>query len=256
VETPAIMQRQLMDCNWLTFCGHKQKAVVMRKAALAAGTVQLLYGMFTIAPQIFGMNFSSAPDQTAFRIFTIVACLLLATFFFGIVTTPMANVGGAVRIASVVAAAALIVENLPYAYHQILGTTAAASESWLWKYHPLQQFAHILGLAIPMLAEITMVAFLLAVQISKGAGPETGTREPNPFLDGSVTHGGNYVRHRFGRDFLPDDSGVEHLHSPRSAAFAPLYYACLVHCLLFCLWLQSAARRSMIGSYLFTAWTR
>ena len=103
----------------------------MRKAALAAGTVQLLYGMFTVAPQIFGTDFSSVPGQAAFRTLALIACLVLATFSFRIVITPVPNVGGAVRIASVVAAAALIVENLSYAYHQIRGTTAAASESWL-----------------------------------------------------------------------------------------------------------------------------
>lgn len=135
----------------------------MRKAALAAGTVQVLYGMFTVAPQIFGTTLSSAPGQAAFRTFTVIACLVHAIFFFGIVMTPVPNVGGAVRIASVVAAAALTVENLLSAYHNIRGTVAAASESGLWKYHPLRQFAHILGLAIPTLAEITMVVFLLAV---------------------------------------------------------------------------------------------
>jgi len=62
-----------------------------------------------------------------------------------------------------VAATALTVENLPYAYRQIRGAIAAANESWLWKIHPLRQFAHVLGLAIPTLAEITMVVFLLAV---------------------------------------------------------------------------------------------
>ena len=140
-----------------------QRVGRMRKAALAAGTVQLLYGMFTVAPQIFGMNFSSAPGQAAFRLFTIVACLAFVTFFLGIVIVPVPNVGHGVRIASVVAATALTVENLPYAYHQIQGAIAVASESWLWKDHPLRQFAHVLGLAIPTLAEITMVVFLLVV---------------------------------------------------------------------------------------------
>ena len=135
----------------------------MRKAALAAGTVQLLYGIFTVAPQIFGVNFSSAPGQAAFRIFTVIACLVLAIFFFGIVITPVPNVGGAVRIASIVAAAALTIENLPYAFHQIQSTAAAAGESWLWKNHPLRQFERVLGLAIPTLGEIAMVVFLLVV---------------------------------------------------------------------------------------------
>jgi len=135
----------------------------MRRAALAAGTVQLLYAMFMVAPQIFGVNFSPAPGQEAFRIFAVIACLVLAIFFVGIVITPVPNVGGGVRIASVVAAGALTVENLRYTYHQIQGAAAAASESWLWKDHPLRQFAHVLGMAIPTLAEITMVVFLLVV---------------------------------------------------------------------------------------------
>ena len=77
----------------------------MRKAAIAAGIVQLLSGLFTAAPQIFGTSFSSAPGQAAFRIFTAIACLALATFFVTIVLTPVPKVSGAVRVASVVAVA-------------------------------------------------------------------------------------------------------------------------------------------------------
>jgi len=135
----------------------------MRKAAFFAGVAQLLYGMFTVAPQMFGTEFFYAPGQTAYRTFTVIGCLALAIYFFGILTATAPNVGGAVRIASVVAAAALILENLPSAFGAIRGATAAASDSWLWKYHSLRHFAYVLGLAIPTLGEITLVAFLLAV---------------------------------------------------------------------------------------------
>lgn len=135
----------------------------MRKAALFACVVQLLYGVFIIAPHIFGTGFFYGPGQAAFRTFMVVGCLVLAIFFLGILTTPAPNVSGAVRVASVVAAAALIAENLPAAFNSIRGATAAASESSLWKYHPLGQFAYVLGMAIPTLAGISLVVFLLVV---------------------------------------------------------------------------------------------
>jgi hypothetical protein len=135
----------------------------MRKVALFAGVVQLLFGMFTVAPQMFGTEFFSAPGQTAYRTFTVITCLVLAIFFLGILTTPVPNVGGAMRIASFVAASALIVENFRSAIGSIRAAAVAGSDSWLWRYHPLRHFAYILGLAIPTLGEITLVVFLLVV---------------------------------------------------------------------------------------------
>jgi hypothetical protein len=135
----------------------------MRRAALVACLVQLVYGLLIVAPGIFGMGSFNAPSQVAFRSLMVIGCLVLAIFFMGILTTPAPNVGGGVRIASVVAAAALIVENLPSALGTIRAATAAASECWLWRYHPLKQFANVLGLAIPALAGVSLVVFLVAV---------------------------------------------------------------------------------------------
>jgi hypothetical protein len=142
--------------------GNKER-VGMRSVSLFAGAIQLLFGIFVVAPQVFGTEFFAASGQTAFRAFMVVGCLVLAMFFFGIAKTPAPGVGGGVGIASIVAAMALIAENLPSAFGTIRSVAAAASESWLWKYHPLRQCARELGLAIPMLDEIALVVFLLVV---------------------------------------------------------------------------------------------
>jgi hypothetical protein len=146
----------------------------MRKAALIAGVVQLLYATFTVAPQVFGGGAFSWPGQAAFRTFTFIGCLVLAIFFFGIVTMPAPKVGGAVRIVSVLAAAAVVVENLSSVFSTIRGAAAVASDSALWRFHPLRQFGYVLGLLIPTLATITLVVFLLAVFVKS---PRTQDRK-------------------------------------------------------------------------------
>jgi hypothetical protein len=142
--------------------GNKER-VGMRSVSLFAGAIQLLFGIFIVAPQVFGTEFFAASGQTAFRGFMVVGCLALAMFFFGIAKTPAPGVGGGVGIASIAAAVALTAENLSSAFGTIRSVAAAASESWLWKYHPLRQCARELGLAIPMLDEIAVVVFLLVV---------------------------------------------------------------------------------------------
>jgi hypothetical protein len=135
----------------------------MRTAAVIAGAAQLLFGIFVIAPQIFGTGFFSGPSETAFSTFTVIGCLLLAIFFFGIVATPAPNLSGSVRIASLIAAAALAVENLRSTYGTIRVVANIASESLDWKYHPFRQFAHVLGTAMPTLVVITLGVFLFVV---------------------------------------------------------------------------------------------
>lgn len=135
----------------------------MRKAALIAGAIQLLYAVFNVAPQVFGTSFFASPSQTAFRTFTVIGCLVLVMFFFGIAMMPTPNLGGAVRFASIVAAASMAIENLPYAIGTIRGTAPFIDETSLWKFHPLRQFAYVLGSILPLLSGITLVVFLLAV---------------------------------------------------------------------------------------------
>jgi hypothetical protein len=135
----------------------------MRKAALIAGAVQLLYAVFIVAPQVFGTSFFASPTQTAFRSFTVIGCLTLVTFFFGIVMMPAPNVGGAIKIVAVLAAAALTIENLPYAISTIRGTAPYINETALWKFHPIRQIAYVLGSTLPLISGITLVVFLFAV---------------------------------------------------------------------------------------------
>jgi hypothetical protein len=89
--------------------------------------------------------------------------LLLAIFFLGIVATPAPNLSGSVRIASLIAAAALTVENLQSAYGSIRGAASVASDSLGWKYHPFRLIAYVLGRSVPTLAVITLVVFFFAV---------------------------------------------------------------------------------------------
>lgn len=60
----------------------------------------------------------------------------------------------------------------------------AACESWLWRYHPVKQFAYVSGLAIPALVEISLVVFLVSI-FARSRQVEPGT---------NLAHGSVYVR--------------------------------------------------------------
>lgn len=125
----------------------------------------MLYGMFTIAPQMFGTSFLATPSQAAFRTFAVINCLALAIFFFAIAVVPTPNVGGAVRIVSALAAVTMTVENLPSALGTIRGVVPVVRETMLWRLHPLRQLGYFLGLTLPTLAGITLLVFLVAVLV-------------------------------------------------------------------------------------------
>jgi hypothetical protein len=76
---------------------------------------------------------------------------------------PAPNLGGSVRIASLIAAAALAVENLRSTSGAIRVVASIASENLGWKYHPFRQFAHVLGTAVPTLEVITLGVFFFVV---------------------------------------------------------------------------------------------
>jgi hypothetical protein len=138
----------------------------MRKAALFAGIAQLLFGVFTVAPGLFAVGRSPASSQPldwAFGSFILVGSSIFAIFFFSFFRTPAPNLGGAVRIASLIAAAALTGENLLPTYNTIWGALTAANHSLGWRYHPLKQFAYVIAPTIPTLVVVSLVAFLLLV---------------------------------------------------------------------------------------------
>jgi hypothetical protein len=109
----------------------------MRKAALFAGIAQLLNGVFASAPEVFGFGrvpvFAQLLDW-AFTYFILLDSTILAIFFFMFVRTAAPNLSRTVRIASLVAAAALTVENLLPTYATVRGAVAAANNSLGWEY--------------------------------------------------------------------------------------------------------------------------
>src|SRR5690242_8904039 len=116
----------------------------MRIAAILAGISQLLLGLYSAMPQIFGVEWYPQPGQIAFRIYSSLGSILLVLFFLGIVENPAPNLTGGVKVASVAAALALGLENLMMFYNSIR-YAAILSTNGPWKYHPLQQFAYVLG---------------------------------------------------------------------------------------------------------------
>src|SRR5258708_17431303 len=116
----------------------------MRKTALCAGIAQLLYGTFAVAPELFGVGRIPASNQFLDWLVTsffLIASSIFAVFFFIVYRNASSlNTSGAVRFTSVIAAAALTVENLRPTYFSIRGAVAAADNVLGWKYHPFNQF--------------------------------------------------------------------------------------------------------------------
>ncbi|HUB52859.1 MAG TPA: hypothetical protein VL986_11950 [Terracidiphilus sp.] len=153
----------------------------MRKAALIAGAVQLLYATFIVAPQIFGAGFLSTASQLTFRILDALASLVLSAFLFAIAKTPKPNIGGPVGVLSLAAAMALIIENFQSAYGTIRFAATEAFDSYLWKYHFLKRFASVLGNIAFTLAEITLILFFLclfatSLKVRKGESDANGSK--------------------------------------------------------------------------------
>jgi hypothetical protein len=156
----------------------------MQKAALFASAAQLLSGIYAIAPELFGIGHAPAygqPLDWAFGWFFFVGSFTLAVFFFLVFTGATLNVGGAVRVAALVAASTLMIENMLPTLSTIGGVIAAANNRLGWKYHPLKQFAYVLGPTIPTLEVISLVVFLLLVFSG------SWSREPRSKASGSLS---------------------------------------------------------------------
>jgi hypothetical protein len=160
----------------------------MRKAALFASGAQLLNAIYAIAPELFGIGRAPVSGQLldqAFRWFIFVESFTLAVFFFLVFRSAALNIAGsAVRIASLVAASTLIIENMLPTLGTIQGAIAAANNSLGWKYHPLNQFAYVLGPTIPTLEIISLVVFLLLVFSRSSRALD---RDPRPKASGVLS---------------------------------------------------------------------
>lgn len=139
----------------------------MRKAALFGGITQLLYGAFAVAPELFGVGRMPASNQfhnSLFSVYMFATSAILAIFFFAVYRNAASlNLSGAVRIASVIAAAALTIENLLPAYATIRHVVAAVDDGWGWKYHPFEHLAYVLVPAIPTLGPVSLIVFVFLV---------------------------------------------------------------------------------------------
>jgi hypothetical protein len=152
----------------------------MRKAALFASGAQLLNAIYAIAPELFGIGRAPVSGQLldqAFRWFIFVESFTLAVFFFLVFRSAALNIAGsAVRIASLVAASTLIIENMLPTLGTIQGAIAAANNSLGWKYHPLNQFAYVLGPTIPTLenylsGSVSFAGFFTLIESTR-SGPK------------------------------------------------------------------------------------
>jgi len=124
----------------------------MRKAALFAGITQLLYGAYAVAPELFGvgrMPVSNQFHEWLSSVYIFATSAILAIFFFVVYRNAASlNLSGAVRLASVIAAAALTIENLLPTYAMIRNVVATAGEPLGWKYHPFERLLYVLAQAI------------------------------------------------------------------------------------------------------------
>jgi hypothetical protein len=156
----------------------------MQKAALFASGAQLLSGIYAIAPELFGVGrapVSGQPLDWAFGWFLFVESSTLAVFFFLVFRAATLNVGGAVRIAALVASSTLMIENMLPTLSTIRGAIAAANDSLGWKYHPFKRLVYVLGPTIPTLEIISLVVFLLLVFSG------SSSREPRPKASGTLS---------------------------------------------------------------------
>jgi len=139
----------------------------MRKVALCAGIIQLLYGTYAVAPELFGVGRMPVSNQFhdwLSRAYIFGTSAILAIFFFVVYRNARSlNLSGAVRLASVIAAAALTIENLLPAYAMIGNAVAAAGDPLGWKYHPFKRLVYVLTEAIPALGPVSLMVFLFLV---------------------------------------------------------------------------------------------
>lgn len=156
----------------------------MRKAAIFAGVTWLLYGLFVAMPRTFGVETFSGDGQFGFRVLASASCFVLVLFFLGILIARSTNLGGAVKVTSIVLALALALENWRYVYNTTRYAVVAGSNSELWRFHKLKEVADLFVATIQALAIVTTILFLLLlfVRSLKARNTKPGPEDRIAFL--------------------------------------------------------------------------
>jgi hypothetical protein len=134
----------------------------IRKAALIATVAQMLWSLQMIAPQVLGYQafLTDGPNKALF-LFEPFALVI----FFSVVywQGERLRVSIQVRIAALIAALCLGVENVLPAYGAIRGVVISSRYALAWRYHPFGQLRYVLAPTIPTISVISVIAFLIVV---------------------------------------------------------------------------------------------
>jgi len=133
----------------------------IRVACLAAALGQILWSLLIVNPQVFGISGAPGVDWTGALMFLESLVLL---FFFLAACWSNKRINGSVKVryAALMAALCLAVENLRPPYGTLRGIVRSA-DSLAWRYYPFIQGRQTLARAIPNLAVVLIVIFLLVV---------------------------------------------------------------------------------------------
>jgi hypothetical protein len=132
----------------------------IRKAALLGASAQILWSLVLVFPQLFGFNETGLNAITAFTLFpsaAIAIFLVVAFWKHDQLYSPIY-----VRMAALLAALCLAIENLPLAYETIRGFIWLSENTPGWQYHLLQMRC-LLAPTIPIMTVICTVAFLIVM---------------------------------------------------------------------------------------------